>query len=386
MNKKNILTAFFLLGATVFVQAQAPAPQEPSFFDGPNGALGIVALLLLVAILSVVGVLRKLTNNPDYFVKLRKMKSSAESKTLGLLLLFSGAATAANAEPSAVEPAVFPEFLSDPNTVWLLAVNFILLFVFAYVIRVLFRTISMLMPETAVEEKVEVTAESKIFNALVDIVPIEREDEILMDHDYDGIRELDNNLPPWWVYMFYATIVWGFIYLGYIYLSPYGQSQAEEYIAEVEQAEVDKQAYLATMKSQVDENTVTYLTDASDLKAGKAIYMELCQVCHAPDGGGGVGPNFTDKYWIHGGSVKDVFSTVKYGVPAKGMISWESQLRPSQMAQVSSYVLSLEGTTAAAPKEPQGELYEATDAEPTESAPAEETETEGEVEESGKTS
>jgi cytochrome c oxidase cbb3-type subunit 3 len=380
MNKKIILTAFILLGTTLMVQAQTPAPQEPSMFDGPNGALGILAFMLLVAILSVVGVLRKLTNNPEYFVKLRKMKSSSESKTLGLLLLFTGAASIANAQ-SALEPATYPKFLSDPNTVWLLALDLALILVFIYVTRVLMKTISLLMPEKAKVEQEEVTAESKIFNALVDIVPIEREDEILMDHEYDGIRELDNNLPPWWVYLFYATIIWGFAYLGYIYLSPFGQSQDEEYLAEVAQAEVDKAAYLATMKSQVDENTVTYLTDASELKAGKAIYMELCQVCHAPDGGGGVGPNLTDKYWLHGGSVQNVFSVIKYGVAAKGMISWESQLRPAQMAQVASYVMSLQGTTPAAPKEPQGELYVPADAAPVDTAPTEDAEmsAEGEV-------
>lgn len=380
MNKKNLLTAFILLGATVMVQAQTPAPQEPSIFDGPNGALGILAFMLLVAILSVVGVLRKLTNNPEYFVKLRKMKSSTDSKTLGLLLLFSGAASIANAQ-SALEPATYPKFLSDPNTVWLLVLDLALILVFIYVTRVLMKTISMLMPEKAkAEQEEEVTAESKIFNALVDIVPIEREDEILMDHEYDGIRELDNNLPPWWVYLFYATIIWGFVYLGYIYLSPFGQSQDEEYLAEVAQAEVDKAAYLATMKSQVDENTVVYLSDASELKAGKAIFMELCQVCHAPDGGGGVGPNLTDKYWLHGGSVQDVFSVIKYGVAAKGMISWESQLRPAQMAQVASYVISLQGTTPADPKEPQGELFEPTDAAPADAPPTEDSEMNGEEE------
>jgi len=157
--------------------------------------------------------------------------------------------------------------------------------------------------------------------------------------------------------MFYATIAFGFVYLVYYHVLPYGLTQEEEYVAEVQEAEEAHAAYLAAAKNLVDESNVEMLADASDLNAGKGIFVEKCQQCHAADGGGGVGPNLTDPYWIHGGSVKDIFKTVKYGVPTKGMISWESQLRPIEMAQVSSYIKTLQGTTPAAPKDPQGELW-----------------------------
>ncbi|HKK37995.1 MAG TPA: cbb3-type cytochrome c oxidase N-terminal domain-containing protein, partial [Cryomorphaceae bacterium] len=233
---------------------------------------------------------------------------------------------------------------------------------FLYMTQLLKSTVAMLMPEVEEEPEVREVAEtSKVMHALTDAVPLDREHEVMMDHEYDGIRELDNNLPPWWVWMFYATIAFGFVYLVYYHVLPYGLTQEEEYLAEVQQAEEAHEAYLAAAKNLVDENNIVMLADVSDLQVGKSIFIEKCQQCHAADGGGGVGPNLTDPYWIHGGSIKDIFKTVKYGVPTKGMISWESQLRPIEMAQVSSYIKTLEGTTPAAPKDPQGELWVAPD-------------------------
>lgn len=199
------------------------------------------------------------------------------------------------------------------------------------------------------------------FNKMVtNAVPVEKERDILMDHNYDGIQELDNNLPPWWVYGFYLTIAIGVVYMWYYHISDYGKSSREEYAIEMEEAKLSVENYLATQADRVDESNVTLLTDEADLAAGKEIFTELCVVCHLDHGGGSevsVGPNLTDKYWLHGGSIVDVFKTVKYGVPEKGMISWQDQLRPADMHQVSSYILSLQGTNPPDAKEPQGDLY-----------------------------
>lgn len=334
-----------------------------SLMDGPNLALAVIALIQLVAIISLGGIIKHLTRNTDYFVKLKKLKDKSQGKAMMLLIGFLGLAVAANAQDEAiprVEVPTFPSFFQDSNTLLLLVVNVVLLMAFLYLTRLLKSTVAMLMPELekTAEEVAEAAAEpSQVIHALTDAVPVEREHEIMMDHEYDGIRELDNNLPPWWVWMFYATIVFAFAYMIYYHVLPYGLTQEEEYFAEVEEAEIAKAAYLAASKNLIDENSVVMLTDLADLNNGKNIYVAKCLVCHAADGGGGVGPNLTDQYWIHGGSVKDVFRTVKYGVPSKGMISWESQLRPNEMAQVSSYILTFVGTTPAAPKEPQGELW-----------------------------
>lgn len=200
----------------------------------------------------------------------------------------------------------------------------------------------------------------KLYNKSLDKKPVEREGEILLDHDYDGIRELDNNLPPWWLYGFYATIIIAFAYM-FNYHVLGGTTQTEEYLTEVADAELEIAEYKKNAKGLLTINTVELLTEEGDLTTGKSIYLANCIACHKADGGGGIGPNLTDPYWILGGGIKNVFNTItEGGRPGKGMISWKSDLKPEEIAQVSSYVLSLNGTTPAEPKEPEGELYEDT--------------------------
>lgn len=361
MNSIKPVTTIILSLAAFPLLAQAPAASAPSFFSGPNLMLALVAFAQLIAIISVGGYIRKLTGKTDYYVKMRKLRESQNSKVLILLAIFSGISGVSMAQDAAMSYApVASQSSMDPNTILLLALNLVLLAVFVYVVRLLFTTVSWLMPPKTVEEEAAEYAPEKqsvLSKVLTDAVPIDREEEIMLDHEYDGIRELDNNLPPWWVWLFYATIIYAFVYLIYYHVLPYGESQQEEYIAELKQADLEREAYLATAKNLIDESSVVYLEDPSDLAAGKKIYNGNCQACHAPDGGGGVGPNLTDEYWIHGGGIADIFTTVKYGVPTKGMISWESQLNPMQMAQVSSYIKSLTGTIPANPKDPQGEIW-----------------------------
>jgi cytochrome c oxidase cbb3-type subunit 3 len=149
---------------------------------------------------------------------------------------------------------------------------------------------------------------------------------------------------------------------------------AAEFEKEMATAKSEVDAYLATSASAVDENTVVALTDGPALDAGAKIFATNCAACHLADGGGSVGPNLTDEYWIHGGGITNVFTTVKYGVPAKGMIAWKDQLSPVQIQQVASYILTLKGTTPATPKAPEGDLWKG-DATPTDgtTAPADTT-------------
>ncbi len=187
--------------------------------------------------------------------------------------------------------------------------------------------------------------------------PIEKESEIILDHNYDGIKELDNSLPPWWVYSFYATILFAFIYMVRFHVVN-DYTQDEEYLAEVAAAQKAIEEYKRTAKDLVDFNTVELLTDASDLKAGEGIFGANCVACHMKDGGGGIGPNLTDKYWILGGGIKNVFKTISEGGrDGKGMIAWKQNLKPAQIAQVASYVLSLQGSTPANPKKAEGDLW-----------------------------
>lgn len=196
---------------------------------------------------------------------------------------------------------------------------------------------------------------SRLMQKLQDAKPIEEESEIEMDHEYDGIRELDNNLPPWWLWGFYISIVFAAVYLVRFHVlqtAPLSQGEFEQQMAE---AEIAKAEYLKTAANLVDETSVVMLTDEGLIKEGAAIFSTNCAVCHAADGGGGVGPNLTDEYWLHGGDIKAVFSTIKYGVPAKGMIPWKDQLNGGDMQKVASYIMTLVGTTPANPKEAQGD-------------------------------
>jgi len=191
-----------------------------------------------------------------------------------------------------------------------------------------------------------------------DPIPQEQEGEITLDHNYDGIRELDNHLPPWWVNMFILTIIWAVGYMYFYHWGGGGQSSAEEYKTEVETAKKEIAMALAGKANAVDESNVAALTDAGDLGQGELIFKNVCAACHGQKGEGGVGPNMTDEYWLHGGGIKNVFKTIKYGVPEKGMIAWASQLKPADMQKVASYILTLKGTNPPNPKAPQGDVWQ----------------------------
>lgn len=207
------------------------------------------------------------------------------------------------------------------------------------------------------EKTVQFTWFKKLYNKLLDQKPIEQEGEIVLDHNYDGIRELDNNLPPWWLYGFYISIVFAAIYLVRFHMFD-GPGQIDELQTELAQAKIAIDEYKKTAKNLVDINTVTLLTDVADLNAGKDIFNSNCVACHMADGGGGIGPNLTDAHWILGGGIKNVFKTVSEGGRSgKGMIAWKTQLKPLQIAQVASYVLSLQGTTPANPKPAEGDVW-----------------------------
>jgi cytochrome c oxidase cbb3-type subunit 3 len=198
---------------------------------------------------------------------------------------------------------------------------------------------------------------STTYKKLLGQKPVEEEHEIILDHNYDGIKELDNSLPPWWLYGFYASIIFGAIYLLRYHVFN-GDTQFDELETEYAEAKIAIENYKKNAKDLVDINTVEILTELSDLKAGQAIFETNCVACHKADGGGGIGPNLTDNYWISGGGIKDVFRTVSEGGrDGKGMIAWKTMLKPSEMAKVSSYVLQFQGTTPAEPKAPEGDLW-----------------------------
>ena len=209
-------------------------------------------------------------------------------------------------------------------------------------------------------EKSEVAEESgfkKLLQTLNQRPSIDDEQKLLLDHDFDGIKELNNKIPPWFMAIFYATMIWAVIYMVDYHILGSGNVQEDEYAEEVRIAEMEREI-LNRSGSLVNEETVTMLNDDIALASGKEIFIKNCAACHGMGGEGLVGPNFADDYWIHGGGIKNIFKTVKYGVPQKGMISWQTQLDPTQMQEVSSYIMTLRGTNPPNQKGPEGKKWD----------------------------
>ncbi|TLM92488.1 c-type cytochrome [Hymenobacter jeollabukensis] len=179
-------------------------------------------------------------------------------------------------------------------------------------------------------------------------------EDVMAGHDYDGITEYDNDLPPWWKYGFYLTIVFGVAYFIHFHVTRDGELSAAEYQHEMAEAAL----LSAQLGANDDPNKPTdyqSLTAAADIDAGKTIFAQNCAACHGQSAEGKVGPNLTDEYWLHGGEVNKVYHTVKYGVQGKGMVAWKGKLSSKQMLQVASYILTLQGSKPANAKAPQGE-------------------------------
>lgn len=257
-----------------------------------------------------------------------------------------------------------PAIIEYPITQFFMLMVLLILIAIEVILKsvenVMFQTLSAEAQErylAAKNRKPEYKWINNIYKRLTRSRSIDREQEIILDHNYDGIRELDNVLPPWWVYMFYVTIIFGLVYLVRFHIAG-DYTQAIEYENEVAEAKIAIEEYKKTAKNLVDVNTVEVLTDASDLAAGEKIFTTNCVVCHMADGGGGIGPNLTDEYWILGGGIKNVFRTISEGGrDGKGMVAWKNSLKPVEMAQVASYLLQFQGTTAANPKAPEGEIW-----------------------------
>lgn len=198
---------------------------------------------------------------------------------------------------------------------------------------------------------------SRFFTMINDTVDVEDEASLDLNHDYDGIRELDNKIPGWWSVAFYASIAFAAVYMYQMFVTGSIPDQVTELKRAEAIAKVKIDKYLKESGNFVDENTVT-MQDVAGIEDGAIEYIAKgCNACHGTFGEGGVGPNLTDDYWINGGDIKDIFYTIKYGVPDKGMISWKEVLSPIQMANIASYIVTLHGTNPENAKEPEGELY-----------------------------
>lgn len=258
-----------------------------------------------------------------------------------------------------------PAFLDQP-----LVFGFMLLVLFALIAMEVVaaatnKVLDRLMTEEERKEKerlenisiLESPAIKKLLQKITRTKAISEEKGLLLEHDYDGIKELDNELPPWWVGLFYATVIFSVIYMFRFHVFD-GDNQIEEYEKSMVAAREAVEEYKKNAPDLLTADNVIMLTDAADISKGKEIYDMKCAVCHKPDGGGSIGPNLTDDYWILGGDIKDIFHTISEGGRAgKGMIPWKSDLNPTDIARVSSYIKTLHGTNPADAKEAEGDLW-----------------------------
>ncbi len=365
-NKKNILlllAALLVSGSVIAQQAPAPAAAASNGADAGNTLLQFI-LLAIVAVLGFVlwGMGQVITMLSKQYVAKKNNGGTAVAwiAFLGLSALSMGAfAQEAPAAASAAAPSLGFAGLGE-STVYLLlaaiAVEVFGILYLSFVIRTLQRKV---MPK--VEEASNSMMPSwfqeldkKIFTRAV---PVEKEADVLLDHDYDGIKELDNALPPWWKYGFYVTILVAFVYIYMFHVSHAGLNPTEEYNAQMTEAQAQLDAFNATNKDKVDEANLPTVDEAG-LSNGKELFATNCFPCHGKLGEGGAGPNLTDDYWIHKGSLSDVYQSIKHGYPDKGMQAWSVKFNPKEILQLAAYIKTLRGTKPAGAKEPQGDLYE----------------------------
>ncbi len=359
-NKIKSLAVTLLIPAVGFCQDEA-VKETTSYFTNVL-FLTLVGLIIVLAIVIVAfsGVFKNIADSDYLQNKFNSKKDDSNNSSIknivSVVLLVSSFSMMA-------QDAVVTKVIDDGRIGGIDQFTFyfllFLVFVELFVLGLMFYQFNFLVKThlTIVKAGKPIKVESKILKSLTDVVPIEEEESILLDHDYDGIKELDNNLPPWWKYGFYLTIVTGVIYLLHFHVFKTGDLQGKEYDNAIAQAKIEVDEFMKTSANNVDENTVKVLTEASDITAGKDLFIANCVACHGKGGEGTVGPNLTDEYWIHGGSIQDLFKTLKYGWVEKGMKSWKDDLSPIQMAQVSSYIRTLKGTNPPNPKAPQGDLY-----------------------------
>lgn len=253
-------------------------------------------------------------------------------------------------------------FIEQPILVLFLLVALLFLIaleiILAAIENIMFKTLTPEAKERYMIAREKRLARFRLRNIYHKMMGSSEERDIELDHNYDGIKELDNTLPPWWLYSFYASIIFAAGYLTYYHVFD-GDNQLAEYEQEIAAAKAAVEEYKKNAPDLVDAESVTLLTDAADLEAGASLFQTNCMACHAGDGGGGIGPNLTDEHWILGGGVKNIFHTISEGGRAgKGMVAWKSILKPTEIQQLSSYIVSLEGTEPANPKEAEGDLWE----------------------------
>ncbi|NOT38365.1 MAG: c-type cytochrome [Saprospiraceae bacterium] len=349
--KYYLVAGLSVLTSVSYAGSSAETKSNAIQFGGLHSLLAILLILLLIPIIISASTFMKLVKK-SYADKLGK---SSTHKLSGLFLV----AATENAATTAVADSI-----NWSNIDWglwvMLLVAVVEIFLIIFFNLQTQKIIDLEKASSYVGEAEEPQSWlSDWWDRINSFKPLHEEGRIDTGHNYDGIRELDNITPPWFTAAFIGTIIIAGVYMYRYHIAKSAPLQLAELKIEMDLALKEKAEYMLTQESSVDENNVTYLDEANRLE-GQVIFELKCAVCHEKHGGskaGGVGPNLTDKYWLHGGSLKDIFYTIKYGWPEKGMIAWADQMSPKEMAQVSSYIKAMQGTNPAGAKEPQGDEF-----------------------------
>lgn len=372
---KKISLLLGLTATTQVIMAQGPAPEAAKTVTSSTNMVAILMLVIALVLAFVIWALGQVL----YAMGRQALEKSRQNKAMSVLLmigfsllsLHSNAQDATAAAGNTATEVVANYGGLSSTTFWtFLSVILTEVVVILFIMFSIRRIQRELLPEEAAKEMTLnrwwSNLDKKLFTKAV---PVEKEQDVMLDHDYDGIHELDNALPPWWKYGFYITIGVAVIYLFNFHVMGYGKNPTEEYEAEMAKAKIQAELYAATQVDKVDENNIQ-MPDAAGLAKGKDIYTSTCWPCHGKLGEGGAGPNLTDDYWIHKGSLNDIYHSIKVGYPDKGMQSWEKNFSPKEISYLSGYIKTMRGTNPPNGKAPQGELYTETTAAPADSTGA----------------
>ncbi len=367
IKKQFTLAVIFLLMLTTTVAQDKAAADVTTPTSGYNQLAILLIIMTIVLAFVIYGLGQVLIILSRQMLDKNKTENKTAAALLAVTLLFISPAIFANDGVTADAIKILPNYggLSATNFYMfavVIAVEVIAILFLVFSIR---RVYSELLPQKEiVPAKISilknwwVTIDKKIFTKAV---PVAQEADVMLDHNYDGIQELDNALPPWWKYGFIVTIVIAFVYLLNFHVLGSGKNPAEEYAAEMQKAKMEIETFESKNKDKVDENKVP-MADAAGIATGQQLFEANCVACHTKSGAGSqeplsVGPNLADEYWLHKGSLNDIYTTIKNGYPDKGMQAWSTKFNPKEISQLASYVKSIRGIKVPNAKLPQGEMY-----------------------------
>lgn len=342
--------------ATAAVAEKAPESigNNPLFLS-----MAILTAVLLIVIFILSAVLRTSVKT-----KVREMINSKTVQSLVVFLMLASAQSSFAQDAAAAKESLYvdtPIGNMHPMAFYsLFGVLVLELFVILWLCLMILRII--VKKEAVAASKANEPKKASAFNTFISrkifgVKPIEAEKDMLLDHDYDGIKELDNDLPPWWKYGFYMTIITGVIYMVGYHITGSFKLSKEEYDQEVAEGEAKTAAYRSKMAMNVDETNAVFVTEADKIELGKEIFMKNCIPCHGDKAQGIIGPNLTDNHWLYGNKPGDLFKIVTNGT-TKGMKPWKDDLNPVQIQNVISFIHSLKGSNPPGAKAPEGDLYE----------------------------